>query len=299
MGITPYDNKSSISLLHRYRVFNGYKNYQTQSHFFPTSAYRIMHGGAHSDSLISNTYSSKDFESYKIVELRFKYFIAKRFEMNLFLPLLNNKSKVNSTYFNHTGFGDVSLNTAYHIITPLASKMIRHKLIGGLGIKLPTGNYYAHDKNSDRLPFEMQSGSGSFDGFGYLNYMFMAKNLGVNLSLNYKANGTNKFKEQMGNSQNHFATIFYKIAVKKMLLYPSIQANFEHTNGLRINDQWQKDTQFNSLLVGPGLDFYFNSFSINASWQFTAIEKIADGSLKSAGRINVGLNYSFGRKERK
>lgn len=34
MGITPYDNKNSISFLHRYRVFNGYRDYQSHSQFF-------------------------------------------------------------------------------------------------------------------------------------------------------------------------------------------------------------------------------------------------------------------------
>ena len=297
MGITPYDNKSSISLLHRYRVFNGYKNYQTQSHFFPTSAYRVMHGGAHSDSLISNTYSSKDYESYKIVELRFKYFVVQRLELNVFLPLVNNKSKTNGVYNNHTGFGDLSFNAGFHAITPKADKKIRHKLIVGLGIKLPTGNYYAHDVNSDRLPFEMQPGSGSIDGFGYLNYVCMTKKIGASMSLNYKINGKNKFQEKLSNSHNDFISVFYRLQYKEVSFYPSVQANYEFTEGLKIKNVLQQNTQMNSLLLGPGLDIYYKSFSINTSWQFATFEDVRDGNLKSAGRISLGLNYSFSKKE--
>ena len=299
MGITPYDNKSSISFLHRYRVFNGYRNYQQQSQFFPKSAYRVMHGGeADSMQTISHTYSKNDFESYKIFELRFKYFVVKRLELNVFLPLLDNKSKTNGVYNHHTGFGDVSFNAGFHLITPKADKKIRHKLILGAGIKLPTGNFYAHDNNSDRLPFEMQPGTGSTDGFGYINYVCMTKKIGTSVSLNYKMNGQNKFQEKLSNSHNDFASVFYRLQYKDLSFYPSVQANYEFTEGLKIKNVLQQNTQVNALLLGPGLDIYYKSFSLNTSWQFTAMEDVRDGFLKSAGRISLGLNYSFSKKEK-
>ncbi|MES2515707.1 MAG: hypothetical protein V4580_16245 [Bacteroidota bacterium] len=300
MGITPYDNKSSISFLHRYRVFNGYRDYQQQTHFFPKSAYRTMHGGDHAvdSTQATRIYSSNDFESYKIFELRFKYFVLKRLELNVFLPLMDNKSKTNDSYVHHTGFGDISFNAGYHVITPKADKRIRHKLILGAGIKLPTGNFYAHDSNSDRLPFEMQPGTGSVDGFAYVNYICMSKKLGASISLNYKANGTNSFREKLGNSHNDFVSVFYRVQLKSIILYPSVQANYEFTEGLKIKNVLQKNTQVNSLLVGPGLDIYYKSFSLNTAWQFTAAEQVRDGNLKSAGRISVGLNYSFSNKDK-
>jgi hypothetical protein len=299
MGITPYDNKSSISFLHRYRVFNGYRNYQQQSHFFPNSAYRTMHGGE-ADSMQTNNhnYSKNDFESFKIFELRFKYFVLKRLELNVFLPLLDNKSKTNDVYNHHTGFGDISLNAGYHAITPKADKRIRHKLILGAGIKLPTGNFYAHDAESNRLAFEMQPGTGSIDGFGYMNYVCMTKKIGASISINYKVNGKNNYQEKLSNSHNDFVSVFYKLQYKKVLFYPSVQANYEYTEGLKIKDLLIDNSQVNSLLVGPGLDIYYKSFSVNTSWQFTVMEDVRDGNLKSAGRISLGLNYSFGKKDK-
>lgn len=298
MGITPYDNKSSISFLHRYRIFNGYRNYQSQSHFFPKSAYRVAHADEPSDSSITKNYSSKDFESYKIFELRFKYFVLKRLELNVFVPLLNNKSKTDEEYASHTGLGDISFNVGFHIMTPKADRKVRHKLILGAGIKLPTGNYYAHDAFSDRLPFEMQPGTGSIDGFTYINYIVMTKKIGASVSLNYKANGQNKFHEKLCNSHNDFASVFYKVPIKNVILYPSIQANYENTKGLSIKNELQKNTDMNSLLLGPGLDMYYKSFSINLAWQFTAYEEVKNGNLKSAGRLSCALNYSFGKREK-
>lgn len=299
MGITPYDNKSSISFLHRYRVFNGYRNYQQQSQFFPKSAYRTMHGGEEDSlQLINRNYSKKDFESYKIFELRFKYFVLKRLELNVFLPLINNKSKSNDVYNHYTGFGDISFNAGFHAMTPKADKKIRHKLIVGAGIKFPMGNFYAHDEQSNRLDFEMQPGTGSIDGFGYINYVCMTKKLGASISLNYKANGKNIYKEKLSNSHNDFLSVFYRLQYKDFSFYPSVQANYEFTEGLRIKNKLIENSQVNALLVGPGLDIYYKSFSLNTSWQFTAFEEVRDGYLKSAGRISVGLNYSFAKKEK-
>lgn len=298
MGITPYDNKSSISFLHRYRVFNGYRNYSRQSHFFPVQAYRVAHGGDAHDSTYIHNYSSNDFESYKIFELRVKYFVLKRLELNAFMPLLDNRSKTNGIYAHHTGFGDVSFNAGYHLMTPKSDNKIRHRLILGAGIKLPSGNFYAHDSYGNRLPFEMQPGTGSVDGFGYVNYVFMTKKIGASVSVNYKMNGKNIYNEHLGNSHNDYVTLFYKLAYKDFSFYPSVQANYEQTNGLYIKKVLQKDTEVNSLLLGPGLDVYYKAFSLNLAWQFTVAEKVRDGNLKSAGRISLGLNYSFAKKEK-
>ena len=143
----------------------------------------------------------------------------------------------------------------------------------------------------------MQPGTGSIDGFAYVNYVFMTKKIGTSISLNYKANGKNIYQEKLSNSHNDFMSVFYKLQYKEVSFYPSVQANYEFAEGLKIKNVLQQNTQVNSLLVGPGLDIYYKSFSINTSWQFTAFENVRDGNLKSAGRISVGLNYSFSKKE--
>jgi hypothetical protein len=216
-------------------------------------------------------------------------------ELNVFVPLISNRSKTNSTYMSHTGLGDVSVNAGYHLVLPKDTHNIKHKLIVGLGLKTPTGNFYAHDQFSNRLPFEMQPGTGSIDAFVYMNYVIVTEKLGASVNLSYKVNGSNRYKERIANSTTDFASVFYKLKYKQVLFYPSVQCNYEYTEGLYIKNKFQKYTNVNSLLVGPGLDVYYKSFSINASWQLTAYEDIAPGELKSAGRLSAGINYSFGK----
>lgn len=293
MGITPYNSKNSISFLHRYRIFNGYKNYQTQSQFFPVAAYKINHELPVDSSNAVRNYSSKDFESYKIFELRLKYFVFKRLEANVFLPVLNNKSKSNDAFVSNTGLGDVSILMGCHIIKPNVDAKTKHKLVFGLGIKLPTGNHFAHDINSNRLPFEMQAGTGSYDLLVNLNYLAMIKKVGVNVNCSFKKNGKNNYKEQLAASTINFASLFYKISIKKIVLYPSVQCNYEYSKGLFVSNKSINGTGVNSFLLGPGLDLYYRNFSINTAWQFTTYENIDAGALKSAGRLSFGLTYSF------
>ncbi len=293
MGITPYNSKNAISFLHRYRIFNGYKNYQTHSNFFPISAYKTAHELPADSNNMVNNYSSKDFESYKIFELRLKYFIFKRVEANIFLPVLNNKSKNNDVFVSNTGLGDVSILMGYHIIKPNVDAKTKHKLVFGLGIKLPTGNHFAHDTYSNRLPFEMQAGTGSYDMLLNLNYLLMRKKVGVNLNCSFKQNGTNNYKEQLATSTTNFISFFYNISIKKIVLYPSVQCNYEYSKGLFVSNKSVMGTEVNSFLLGPGLDLYYKNFSLNTAWQFTTYENVDAGLLKSAGRLSFGLTYSF------
>ena len=293
MGITPYNSKNSISFLHRYRIFNGYKNYQTYSNFFPISAYKIAHELPVDSNNMVNNYSSKDFESYKIFELRLKYFIFKRVEANIFLPVLNNKSKNNDVFVSNTGLGDASILMGYHIIKPNVDAKTKHKLVFGLGIKLPTGNHFAHDSQSNRLPFEMQAGTGSYDMLINLNYLLMRKKLGVNFNCSFKKNGTNNYREQLATSTTNFVSFFYKISIKKIVLYPSVQCNYEYSKGLFVSNKSVMGTGVNCFLLGPGLDLYYKNFSLNTAWQCTTYENVDRGTLKSAGRLSFGLTYSF------
>ncbi len=299
MGVTPYNNRNSISFLHRYRIFNGYRDYQNRSNFFPAAAYRAAHIYHQVDtaSAIFNKHSSNDFESYKVFELRMKYFVHKRLELNVFIPVLDNKTKTNEVYSHHTGFGDMSFNAGFHVILPKEDRKVKQKLVIGAGIKLPTGNFYAHDQYSNRLPFEMQPGTGSFDEFVYFNYILMYEKVGVNVNANYKMNGRNIYHEKVNNSATEFASLFYKLKVRSMVFYPSAQFYYEYTKGLEIKNKLQPGMAVNALMAGPGLDIYYKAFSLNTSWQFTVAEKVLPGELKSAGRLSIRLNYSFSSKK--
>jgi hypothetical protein len=298
MGITPYDNQSAIGFVHRYRIFNGYRMYDQKSNFFPSGAYREMHGGAPVSPVVqTKKYSSKDYESYKAYELRAKYFIHKRIELNAIIPVNTNKSKEDTVVLSHTGLGDPTFFAGYHLIKKVDYEKFLHRLIVGGGVKIPSGNYYAKDEDGERLPLLMQPGTGSVDVFSYANYVFGYKKFGFSLNCMYKINGRNYYKEQIGNSTSNYLNIFYKAKTGNFILIPSAQFYYEYCKGLYINRSIQQATGMNCLLAGPGFDLFYKNISLNMAMQFRAYEKVADNDLKNAGRIIVGLTYNFNQKK--
>lgn len=321
MGITPYDNQSQIAFLHRYRVFNGYREYHQTSKFFPSGAYsqvlsptitaqspnknilpQIAHGDEHhgenNDSLLyTKTYSSKDFESFKVYELRLKYFLHKRIELNAIIPLINNRSKEDDLYREHTGIGDPTFFAGYHLVQKVEELKFQQRLITGLGFKLPSGNYYAKDASGKRMPFLMQPGTGSIDYFAYVNYILGYKKAGLSLNSIYKINGANYYHEKIGNSYSGYLNLFLKTKIKQLVLIPSAQIYYEYTKGLYVHSKLRKGTEMNVLLIGPGIDLYYKNIGLNFAVQFRGYEKAIEGNLKSAGRLVVGLSYNFNQSK--
>jgi hypothetical protein len=299
MGITPYDNQSTFGFLHRYRVFNGYRTYDQKSSFFPSGAYKEMHGGTSTASTVYHRqYSSKDYESYKAYELRAKYFIHHRIELNAIVPVNSNKSKEDTLFLSHTGLGDPTFFVGFHAIKKVDYEKFLHRLIIGGGVKIPSGNYYAKDQHETRLPLLMQPGTGSVDYFTYANYVFGYRKFGFSLNCMYKFNGRNYYKEQVGNSTANYLNIFYKMkAGENWILIPSAQVYYEYCAGIYVNTSLQEATGMNCLLAGPGFDVFYKNISLNLAVQFRAYEQTGENDLQSAGRLVAGLTYNFNQKK--
>ncbi len=296
MGLTPYDNQSQLALVHRYRMFNGYRTYQQRSSFFMPGAYRTMHNPniVPGDSMVkTSNHSSRDYESFKVFELRGKYFLHPRWEVNFIAPLQQIKTRYDDQKTSTTGLGDPSLFVAYHLIRRLGDYAIRQRLIFGAGIKLPLGNYQAKNENGRRMSLLTQSGTGSYDHFYYINYIISKNRWGLSTNSLLKLNGKNKFGERLAHSYNQVVSLFARLPVKNVVLYPSVLANYEYSRGLYTNGRLDADTGEDLLLMGPGLDVSYQSFVFNVSWQFNAYERVSSHSLSSAGRVVVGVTFNF------
>src|SRR6218665_1021181 len=203
MGITPYDNQSSIGLMYRYKSYNGYY-LPGQSHTVFPKSYGLRHGGTEVPVQQDPQVLQRDYEIYRTGELRAKYFIHHRIELNGIVPLLFNKSRRGDENETVNGIGDITLFAGYHLISRTMTEKFQHRLILGAGVKIPTGNYYTKAADGDRIDFMMQAGTGSTDYLVYLNYVFGYKKTGLSFNSTYKINGKNYYMEQIGNSSTSY-----------------------------------------------------------------------------------------------
>lgn len=297
-GITPYDNQSQIGFFHRYRVFNGYREYKNHSVLFPTGAYKTLHGGANEDSLLKQpVYLSSDFESYKVYELRLKAFLFKRFELNALVPFIRNRFKYNNLIRSTSGISDPTFFFAYHILRRIDTVKFQQRLIAGGGVKIPSGHYYLKDENAERLPLELQPGTGTVDWFLYLNYIFSFKKIGFNVNEQFRIPGKNYFDEQYCNSYNGFLSVFLKMKLKNVFVFPSIQVSHEFSRGLKVKEILQDGTAINTVMIGPGLDLNYKNLGIYLSYHQTLLENQFANSLKGVGRLSLGLVWNFNQRK--
>lgn len=296
MGLTPYDNQSQLTLLHRYRVFNGYRSYQQRSAFFIPGAYKTQHhpGSTANDSLVEiKNYSSKDYETFKVLELRGKYFLHPRLEINFIAPIQQIKTKYDGVKSTNTGIADPSVFVGYHLIKRLSDYNIRQRLILGVGIKLPMGDDRVKNNQQQRFFLLTQNGTGSWDHFYYLNYIISRNRFGLNLNSMVKFNGINGFGERLGNSFNQTLNLFAKIETKKLRIFPSVLANYEFSRGVFVNDQLLPNTNMNLWMLGPSVDVIYKSFVVNACYQMNAYERVSSQTLGASGRFIVGITWNF------
>ncbi|GGG40794.1 hypothetical protein GCM10011378_16330 [Hymenobacter glacieicola] len=295
MGITPYDNQSSFSLMHRYRIFNGYQALGQSARFFPDHVRPFFPTHLNQDAGYAHRHQGDptDYEAFRVVELRGKYFLAKRLELNAFVPYVMNTSQINGRQLNVAGLGDVTVLAGYHLIRAIETAGVQSRLIVGGGVKLPTGSFRRVNEAGRRYPLLNQVGTGTTDGFGYANYIGSFHRVGLSVNSSYRLASRNAFDNGLAPSTATFASLFYRVPVgQKVQLYPSAQFFYEKTKGETFEGRLTGEHAMNNALLGPGLDVYYQNFSLNTSFQLP-VYTARTNHPASAGRMVLAVGYSF------
>ena len=291
MGITPYDNQSSVSLLYRYRTFSGYDG---QKHpIFPNGAKIFPVGNQLNAPITNHEGDASDFEAYRALELRGRYFLSRRIELNAIVPYSSNSEKYNGNVSSVAGMGDITAYAGYHLLRKLDQKTVNQRLIVGGGFKLPTGKNDVENTQGIRYNTLTQAGTGSTDGFAYFSYLLGYKKAGLNLSTTYKVNGANKEKEGIANSTSSFVNVFYNVGLNaKIRMVPSAQIAYEYSGGEKYRGEKTGEHVMNNLMTGVGLDVFVKNVGVNLAVQ-TKGWAAKDDHPQPAGRLVLGLSYNF------
>lgn len=305
IGITPYDNQSALQFQHRYRIYSGYPIAGQSPQFFPAGAWKKVSPAARPDggmqqlrhgshTTAGNAYAREDYEAYRSYELRGKYFLHPRIELGAILPFNQIGALENGGRTSHFGLGDPSFYCGYHLLRRLDEVVVQQRLIVALGIKIPSGNYYARSDDGDRLPLMHQPGTGSTDGLAYVSYIAARKKTGASVNLTGKLNGRNYYGEKVADSFTGNISFFGRFrAGENTLLLPSVQVYAEHSDGVLAGSMLLPGTRMHMLLLGPGFDMSWKNFGLNTVFQFCLAEKTEPTDLSCAGRIAAGISYNF------
>jgi hypothetical protein len=301
MGITPYDNQSSIGMFYRYRSFSGYNIADQSPVFFPGGRVAVplstLHDPNGNNPGTVPVYSGSDYEIYNVYELRSKYFIHKRTELNLVLPFNDNRIKYSDVFTELKSIGDISIIAGFHVLRQIETeKKIQQRLILGTGIKLPTGKSDFKTEDNTRYNILIQPGTGSTDYLFYLNYTAAGSTLGIGINSVYKACTENAYSEKYTNSINSSAGIFYKLYRSNWQLIPSLQFYYEYVKGIKDHGALVPNTGSDIGMLGPAIDVYYKNVSLNFIIQYPVHDKTDSENLSAAGKMVAGLKYNFNQR---
>lgn len=291
MGLTPYDNQSNFGVLYRYRSYNGYVGQKHLS--FPNGGSFFIPKDDNTAPLTGHNGNPEDYELYRTLELRGRYFVHKRIELNAIVPYNANSERYNGYTTSISGIGDVNVYAGYHLIRKIEQQKFSQRLIVGAGLKLPTGKNDIKSNSGIRYATLMQPGTGSTDGFLYANYMVGFRNFGVSINGSYKFNGENENQEGVANSVTTFINVFYTQRLSKnWQVMPSAQFFYEKSAGETYKGINTGDHQMHNLMGGLGADLYYKNIALNIGFQRNIWQMKTDHPL-SAAKMHIGITYNL------
>lgn len=239
-------------------------------------------------------------ENYRMLELWGAANIGKHYRIAAFLPVNFIERSNGMGQFNRSGLGDISM-IGYRLLfsgnrTNRQGAAIQQSLWGGLGIKLPTGDYNPEEANvQNAVQNTFQLGTGSIDLGFHLLYDLQVQDWGLNLNVSYKLNTLNKYDYQYGNKITGNALLYYQWRPgNKWSLKPNTGLMFERSAKDRNAAKEEVWATGGYTLMGTlGLEMAFDQIGMGMNWQSPWAQRLGEEKLRARDRGMIYLSYSF------
>ena len=272
-GIMPQFHKNFVGLRYRYSTFD--------SHF----------------SNISKNFVNS--ETFNTTELWGRYYVTSKMQLLAFVPYNFNAQIENGQHKYLNGLGDVALLANYNLIntnisTDTSLSLLKHSLLVGGGIKLPSGKYNYHtDDPNEVANANFQLGSGSLDFMLNAAYTLRYQKWGVNTDINYKINTPNRNAYRFGNRVSGNMSLFYVQRWGNVMLMPN--AGIYAEQSAQNHEQHALVTETGGYLVANtlGIETYFKRLSLGANYQIPLTQNLGEQQIKANNRASVHLSFLF------
>lgn len=228
------------------------------------------------------------------------YGISRKLALFGVLPYVNKSLDitVSGRRFNRQsdGLGDVSLfgrYTAYQKDWPGRTM----RIAPFAGFKAPTGENDAND-NLGRMPFSVQSGSGSWDAFGGIVTSYQTLDYEIDGQISYRGNGTsNGFSA--GDQLRFDSSLQYRLWPKTLtsdssgFLYGVLESNILFRQKNSIYSQSDYNSGGTQWFLTPGLQYVTRRFVIETAVQIPVIQQLNGTALENDFTVRTGFRFNF------
>jgi len=230
-------------------------------------------------------------EIYNTLLLAGQYSVTRKLRILATVPYQLNMLSNENGRTKRNGIGDVSMLVNYQLLDK-PSTTLRHTLILGAGVKLPTGKHIVPKTQAiDDQNFQL--GTGSVDYLLNASYRLAYKNWMVAASSSYKYNTQNKTDYRYGDVFTNGVGIYYRIERSKFSLTPYVQA---------INETQMKDAKEHALqsasggnvfYTGVGVDVNTKKITTGINFQNAPVQDLAEGQINVKPRLTVHLAFNL------
>lgn len=194
------------------------------------------------------------------------------------------------------GFGDLSVFARYTFFKQDArGHTFRIAAFGG--VKAPTGD----DNESDalgRLPIPLQSGTGSWDGFGGVVATYQTLAFQVDAQVSYTAK-TEANDFEGGDEARLDGSFQYRLLPRSLgkgtpgFLYAVLEANVIYRDENRAFGSRDRNSGGTSIFLSPGLQYVTKRYILEGSVQLPVSQNLNGDALENDYVARVGFRWNF------
>jgi hypothetical protein len=254
---------------------------------------RYRHSSYTSTLDASHSYSHS-YETFHTAELWGRFYPAKKIQAFIFVPFNFNERKEGDQTNRLKGLGDIVVSANYNLINTYDSSnaTIKHNLLVGGGLKLPTGEYRALE-NGLTVNQNFQLGTGSVDFLFNMIYTARLKDVGLNTEVSYTLNTTNKDEYRFGNATRMGLTAFYVLRQGSVTFMPNIGMSGEFFEDNKQFDQPFPDTGGWASLYNAGMEIYYRSVAVGVSFSRPGKQALFNDLVDADDRVSMHLTLMF------
>ncbi len=248
--------------------------------------------GAHREFRTNNELAQADIS----------YGVTERFALTLAIPFLNNRwhehdhRQSNGSFGNFqrqdsaNGFGDLRLNGKYALWVST-----RHLLVGGVGVKTPTGEYKLLNHDGAINEPTIQPGTGSWDGIAsvYYAYQIIPHQFDTFFSSSYQITTQNDLKYQFGNTLLLNGGVNTRFGENRNVI-GSLQVNLRQTPRDEFRGREVPSTGGLWVYLTPGVKVQASpNTALYVHLQLPLYQKVNDENLVPRYGLILGISHAF------
>ena len=238
--------------------------------------------------------SGSSTETFHTVELMGRFYAADNWVFMGMLPMHHfSKKRSDNSSELIKGLGDVNILANYIAVNSGDSmtKLTRHFLQFGGGVKMPTGEY--QKLSDDGVNPNFQLGTGAFAGIANMMYTVRRKNMGYTFEASYIYHLTNKNDYQFGQRYTVSNKVFYWKKWRTFSLVPHAALWYDHSAQNREKNREVLYSGGHLLNLQPGLDVFFRKFSLSSLVQIPVDQNQSNQYVTINNKYFIALNYNF------